>query len=556
MIRHLHIENIAVIKSADIDFKKGFNILTGETGAGKSIIIGALNIILGNRVSKDMIRHGSESLLVSAEFDELGEDLISEIRNMGFEDDEGAVIIQREFKSNGKNICRVNGRPATVQMLKSIGKEFINIYGQHESYNLLSVNTHIGYIDKFADLGEEINDYRIAYKNMRETESRLNFLKKDNSERIHKIDLLRYQVQELESADIVQGEMDKLIKSRNMYSNSEKIINLLQEAKEMLNGTDEDSGGVQRVASASSFIEEASGYFEKLGQLSERISGLNYELEECASDLNEFLREIEYDPEELERVNNRLDTLYKLSRKYGSTEEEMLNFFEKAKKELSELEYGDERAEELEKEYNLVKDKAYTIAERISQQRDKYRKIFSESVLEELRFLDMPDVNIEVRQDRCDINNNGFDDIEILVSANKGESVKSIGKTASGGELSRIMLAIKSVVSDDDNVGTFIFDEVDTGVSGSAAQKIGLKLKALSKHKQVICITHLAQIAALADEHFLIKKVTNEEETRTTIKRLEFDDRKKELARIIGGVNISEITLKNAEEMLETANLL
>jgi len=554
MLTNLYIENIAVIEKTSIDFSNGLNVLTGETGAGKSIIIDSINAVLGNRTSRELIRNGCENAFVSAVFSEPSERSLSVLKENGFEDEDGEILIQREISLSGKGKCRINGRPATVSMLKAIGTGLINIHGQHESYELMSPELHINYIDKLGELEEELEAYRSAYKNYKKLSSELSKAQTDEAERARRIDLLNYQVQEIEDADMYIGEVEELTEQKKLIENKEKIASALNEAKEYLNGADENDGAVQMLDAACEAMSRISDVLPDAESLTQRLQNAVYELEDCCNEVINMWDAADAEVDNIEEIEDRLDLIHTLGRKYGSTIEEMLDYLEKARKELEYLERYEENREALVHECEKAHKKADELAAELSVKRRNVAVKFSESVKAEMTFLDMPNVELVVRQDKCELNNFGCDDIEILISTNPGEQPKPVAKIASGGELSRMMLAIKNVLADKDDIDTLIFDEVDTGISGSAAQKVGLKLKEVSKSRQVLCVTHQAQIAALADSHYKIMKQVNDGKTYTGVTVLDHDGRRDELARIIGGVEITRATLDYAEEMLAQNN--
>ena len=554
MLTELYIENIAVIEKTQIHFGAGLNIMTGETGAGKSIVIGAIGAILGQRVTKDMIRTGKESAFVSAVFTDLSETATRALLKAGCStEDDGTLLIQREFHINGKSSCRINGRPATVSLLKEIGAHLMNIHGQHESYGLLSPDTHITYLDRIGDLGEEVKRYQEIYNKMKQIKERLDALTIDDAKKIQRMDLLRYQIEEIESAALQDGEFEELTERRMQYLNSEKIAEAVHRAKDGIDGTQEFTGALRILEDVGSFLESIAGCFPKVEGIWKRVQNEVYELEDCSLELGGFLEEAEYDPLELERIEERLDLIYKLKRKYGDNIEEILNYERDIKQELLEMESSEEEINQLQERLMIVEKEAHKLAEIISEKRQKTGESFAKTVKQELEFLNMPSITLVVSKQSCPLSPLGMDRVEFLISTNPGEPPKSLAKVASGGELSRIMLAIKNVLADKDDIDTLIFDEVDTGISGGAAQKVGLKLRAVSKNRQVICVTHLAQIATLSDEHLLIKKDIVEEKTYTEITPLDFTGRKYEIARIIGGIEITETTLKSAEEMIRLA---
>lgn len=550
MLSNLYIENIAVIEKTSIDFKKGLNVMTGETGAGKSIVIDSINAVLGNRTSKELIRTGASSAFVSAEFTNLSEKAIEVIYEAGFELEDGELLIQREISTTGKNKCRINGRPATVSTLKEIGVQLINIHGQHESYELMSPELHISYIDKLAGLESEIEAYQEVYKKYKKLSAELKKATVDESERERKIDLLKYQIDELEDADLRDGEYEELNEQKAVLQNSEKIIEAIMSSRALMNGDEESSGVLENLQEINSQLSDISEYMSEVEPINSRIESAIYELEDCLSELTGLTDLVDTDGGSLDSIEERLDLIYTLGKKYGSTIKEMLDFLDNAKKELNALVMYDENREALIKECDKAYKEAEKLAKALSEKRKATSSEFADKVCEEMAFLDMPNVKLVVVQEKCELNSLGCDNIEFLISTNPGEPPKPISKIASGGELSRMMLAIKNVLSDKDDIDTLIFDEVDTGISGSAAQKVGLKLREVSKSRQVLCVTHLAQIAAMGNSHFKISKSVRDEKTFTKVEELDHEGRKQELARIIGGTEMTKASLDYAEEML------
>lgn len=550
MLSNLYIENIAVIEKTSIDFKKGLNVMTGETGAGKSIVIDSINAVLGNRTSKELIRTGASSAFVSAEFTNLSEKAIAVIYEAGFELEDGELLIQREISTTGKNKCRINGRPATVSTLKEIGVQLINIHGQHESYELMSPELHISYIDKLAGLESEIEAYQEVYKKYKKLSAELKKTTVDESERERKIDLLKYQIDELEDADLRDGEYEELNEQKAVLQNSEKIIEAIMSSRALMNGDEESSGVLENLQEINSQLSDISEYMSEVEPINSRIESAIYELEDCLSELTGLTDLVDTDGGSLDSIEERLDLIYTLGKKYGSTIKEMLDFLDKAKKELNALVMYDENREALIKECDKAYKEAEKLAKALSEKRKATSAEFAKKVCEEMAFLDMPNVKLVVVQEKCELNSLGCDNIEFLISTNPGEPPKPISKIASGGELSRMMLAVKNVLSDKDDIDTLIFDEVDTGISGSAAQKVGLKLREVSKSRQVLCVTHLAQIAAMGNSHFKISKSVRDEKTFTKVEELDHEGRKQELARIIGGTEMTKASLDYAEEML------
>lgn len=553
MLSQLYIENVAVIEKCSLDFDAGFNVLTGETGAGKSILIDSIGAILGERTSRELIRTGASSAFVSAVFSSPNHLVLKKLEELGYSPDEDStILIQREITLSGKNTCRLNSRPATVSVLKELAPFLVNIHGQHESYQLLSPDLHIRYIDRVGELLPLLSEYQLAYRTMCKVRDELQAFDLDESQKERRMDLLKYQIQELEEAELRPGEQEELTEKRTLYRNSERMVQQFQLVKTLLDG-DEEGGVLSAMAQINTALLDAKRYMSSLESLGERFQNLEYELQDCSAELSRATDLLDYDPAELEQMEDRLDFLYRLSLKYGETEEEMLSYLENCRTELKNIEFSEERLAKLNEEYESAKEEAIRLAKLLSAQRKKASTGFIESVKNELQFLNMPSVSFQVEQERCPLNSNGCDKIQFLLSTNPGEPPKPVAKIASGGELSRIMLAIKSVLAGKDEVDTLIFDEVDTGISGSAAQKVGLKLREAAAGHQVICVTHLAQIAALAQNHLLIQKQQQENRTFTEITPLNTEGRANELARIMGGFPVTELMLENAREMLRNA---
>lgn len=551
MLTELYIENIAVIEKTNIDFSKGLNVLTGETGAGKSIVIDAISAILGSRTSKELVRTGCDKAFVSAVFENVNQRTLTLLRENGYDTEDDTLIISREIKSEGKSTCRINSRPAPVSFLKEIGILLINIHGQHESYQLFSPETHMEYIDNSADYSQLICSYKNSYMELKHLEKQLDALNTDEESRLREMDLLSYQINELEQACIETGEEEQLEREKNILVNSERLTDCLMSAKICAEGDTESEGALSLIDSMCASLQEGAGYNPELSALSEKLLDNYYNLKDCAEEISDALEDIDSDQSRLNEIEERLDLLYKLKRKYGSSEEEMLDFLEKAKSRYEKLCNIDINRDKLSGEYNKALSNTMKLAEKLSEERQEAGGIFVEKVGNQLKFLDMPNVKFTLSHEKCPLSPSGQDKMELLVSANLGEEPKPVAKIASGGELSRIMLAIKTVLCESDVVDTLIFDEVDAGISGSAAQKVGLKLKEVSSSRQVLCVTHQAQIAALADEHFLIKKTAENNKTYTQIAPLDYEGRTKELARIIDGVEVTQTALAHARKLLE-----
>ena len=550
MLTSLKIENVAIIENAAIEFGCGLNVLTGETGAGKSIIIDAINAVLGERTSKELIRTGTDSAKVYAVFEDVSSNVIDSLADDGIDCDDGVLIINRIINRDGRNMCRINGNTVTVSMLKGIGRQLIDIHGQHDNQALLSPEKHCAFVDGYASCDELIEQYRASYAELCRVRNELKSINTDESEKARRTDLLEFQIDELEKADIRIGERDELTSEKTLYNNSQKIIASLNRAYDALKA---DDAGIDMINTAASELDSAGGYFEPINEVSQRVNDIRYELEDAAETIRDSLSQLDYDESRLDEIEERLDTLYRLSRKYGETEEDMLGYLDDARAELESITFSEERLKQLNAKEKELYIRADALADRLSEQRRQAGEDLNKKICAELEFLDMPNVTFVVDNRKTELTENGKDNIEFLISANAGEEPKSLAKIASGGELSRIMLAIKNVIADTDNVDTMIFDEIDTGVSGRAAQKIAMKLHSVSKGRQVVCVTHSAQIAAEGDVHLYISKSVRDGKTYTDIRVLDGDERAMEIARITGGIEITELQLQNAKEMLAAA---
>jgi len=550
MLSVLKIRNIAIIENAEIEFNKGFNVLTGETGAGKSIILDSINAVLGFRTSRELIRTGETEAEVTALFSFVGEKTNEKLSELGLPlNDDNSLLITRTITAD-KNVCRVNNSLTSVSALREIGTTLISIHGQQDNRELLDNETHIGYLDAVAENNELLENYKTTYKELCEISSQIKSLMTDEAEKARQIDILSFQIDELTKAEITVGEWEELKNKRTEIQNIEKISEGFKMAESALSGGDGFTGAVELVSGATKALSQVSSFSRTAEELSAKLNDIYYELSDIADSLRFNDGESEYTRNDLELIEERLDLLYRLSKKYGATEEEMLEFLTKAEEKLSSLTSSEENLEVLKEKRQIILEKAQKQAEKLSLLRKETAKKFEENVMEELRFLDMPNVEFNVQFSEVELCENGIDSVEFLISANVGEPPKPIAKIASGGELSRIMLALKNVLSDKDKIGTMIFDEVDTGVSGRAATKVAQKLKEVSTGRQVICVTHLAQLAVLADNHYLIEKTAKDGKTYTNVTPLDFEGRKYEIARITGGGEITETQLKNAEEML------
>ncbi|MCF2651761.1 DNA repair protein RecN [Anaeromassilibacillus senegalensis] len=555
MLTQLYIRNIAVIEKAEIDFHPGFTVLTGETGAGKSIIIDAIYAVLGERTSKELIRTGADQAAVSALFTGISKETEQVLRELSVPlEEDGSLLIRREIRQNGRSSCKLNNSPATVSMLKAVGATLIDILGQHESYKLLSPEAHGAYIDSFAGTNELLVAYRSAYGALRRIKGELDALESDEGQKARRMDILRYQIEELEAAQLRVGEQVELAERRDEIRNSERIVRSVSEACALLQGDENEDGAVSAVSVAAEALEQAARFAPSLNGVAQRVRDAEYALSDAAAEVSDYLDNAMFDPGELDELESRLETLYRLSLKYGETEAEMLEFLDRARKELSDIEFSDEKRGLLLEEYEEKKKEAVSLAKQLSAKRRAACESFAKRVKAELSELNMPGVTFSVEQVRTPLTSFGCDRIQFLVSANAGEEPKPMSKIASGGELSRIMLAINTVLSDTGMTETQIFDEIDTGISGEAANKVGAKLRGVSKNAQVICVTHLAQIAAMADNHLYIVKKEENNKTYTAVHPLDQADRVREIARIIGGDDITPLKLKMAEEMLNVSN--
>ena len=547
MLNLLHIENIAVIECADITFDKGFNILTGETGAGKSIVIDAISAVLGERAYRDMIRTGTDKASVRAVFTDVPE--LPWFQENGVEYDP-ETIIQREVYLDGKNVCRVNGSLVTVSILRKLGIQLINIHGQHDSASLFDENNHLQFLDAFADNQQLLDDYAQKYGDVSALRREIDRMTMDEGEKLRRMETLRYQIEEISKADLQAGEDDELEARRKVLQNAEKLSDSINVAVDALYGGDDTDGAASLLVEAERELSRITRFTDSYEALREKIADLMYQVQDVAEELRDARDDLSYSGDELERIESRLDVIHRLRRKYGATCSDILDYLESAKQELDEIEFADDHLDKLKKKFEKAEKVAWDAAILLRSNRMETAKAMSKRILSELEQLDMPKVQFSCEFTKTELSANGADTVAFYMSANAGEALKPLSKVASGGELARIMLAMKNVLAERDQVSTLIFDEVDTGVSGRAAQKVAEKLRSVARHKQVLCVTHLPQLAALAQTHLLIAKEERDGRTYTTVTPLDMDGRKRELARIIGGANITETTLKSAEEML------
>ncbi|MBQ0014447.1 MAG: DNA repair protein RecN [Oscillospiraceae bacterium] len=554
MLSTLRIENIAIIESAAIDFGNGLNVMSGETGAGKSIIIDALSAVLGERTSKELIRTGAEKAQVSALFENISPSVEKLMESMGIPTSEDkALNISRVIALDGRNSCKVNGNAVTVSMLKTLGKELISIHGQHDSQNLLNPECHYKYLDALAGNEDIYGDYLekyVAYSNLYR---KFKSLSQNEEEKQKRIEFLQHEIAEIENAGVRIGEYDELCDKRDLFRNSEKVIKGLRDALSILQDGDDTTGVVNAMYDASKAVEKSAAHYEPASKMASSMLEITYQLEEKKNEIEQTLFDLSFDPEKLSEIEERISFLFKLKGKYGESEEEILEYLQNSKDELETLVNLNLSQDEIIAKLEADKEILLEAAEKLSLSRKHAASEFEVHVKHELTFLDMPNVEIAVNFERTKLSPTGPDNIEFLISPNPGEALKPLAKIASGGELSRIMLAIQNVLSANDNVGTMIFDEIDTGVSGSAAEKIAKVLKSVGQKSQVICITHSAQVASYADNHFVVEKKVQNEKTYTYVTPLDRDGRIKEVARIIGGVNVTELQIKSALEMIESA---
>ncbi len=550
MLKYLHIENIAVIENANIEPTETFNVLTGETGAGKSIIIDSLNAVLGERTSKELIRNGEEKATVSAIFCGLSEETLKAIRENGFDvDEDGNLSIQRVLSLTGNGSIKINGIQTTASVLREIGKYLVNIHGQHDNQMLLKPENHYIYIDLLADNSAFREQYYSCFKNFNDIRREIKSLEVDEDKKLERIDLLKYQISELESAQIKVGELQKLKASQKLLQNREKVLKTLQECTSSLLGDDDTNGAITLSQIALKSVDKLKD--ESLEEISTALNNAIDLLNNAAEKASDYISEFLNGEENLENINDRLDLLHRLMLKYGNDEESLLAFLDNAKSEQIKIEFSEERLSELEEALLDAEQKLILAGEKLTKSRENAAKKFTDGVCEALKLMDMASVEFLVNITKGKYTKFGCDEIEFFISANAGESIKPLYKVASGGELSRIMLAIKSVIAGKDNVETLIFDEIDSGISGRAALKVAKQLKQVAAFRQVICVTHLAQIASFADTHFLIEKSVANNRTYTNVIPLDYDSRVVEIARIMSGAELTENTINSAKELLD-----
>ena len=551
MLELLHIENIAIIEAADIEFAPGFNALTGETGAGKSIVIDSLSAVLGQRTSRELIRTGAEKAFVSAAFSGMAPELTEEL---GIQPEaDGTLLLQREIQTDGKNVCRVNGRPVTVGQLRALGARLLNIHGQHDGQQLLDEEQHIVYLDSFGRVESLAITYAEKYKNFTDIRRQIGALQMDEAEKARRVDTLQYQIEELRRAKLKPGEEEELTARRGMLRNAEKFLDAVAGADYALNGDDSGGGALSALRQAQDALSGVRHLDDAFGQLYERLGEAYSEVYDIAATVEDKRGELDVSPGELDRVESRMDLLYRLKKKYGATVEDMLDYQARCEAELAQIEDAGDTLARLEQALSKAEKEARQAAQALSDARKAAADRLTAQILTELQQLDMGKIRFAVDFAEKPLDSDGMDTVRFLMSANVGEELRPIHKIASGGELARIMLAMKNVLSEQDHVGTMVFDEVDTGVSGRAAQKVAEKMARISRRKQVLCVTHLPQLAAMADTHFSVEKGERGGRTYTEVRRLDREQRRRELARLTGGSHVSQTMLDGAEELLAEA---
>lgn len=555
MLKTLVIENIAVIKKAQIEFTGGLNVLTGETGAGKSIVVDSINAILGERTSRELVRAGSDNAFVNAYFEDINDDVKLKLNEYDIPiEEDGTLLLNRKISAGGKSVCRVNGLPVTVGILKDIGTHLVNIHGQHDSQALLNPDFHYKFVDAYADCDELLAEYKDSFKSFLNIRRQLKSLTSDADERDKQSEILDYQIKELRDADIKVGEWEELKHRKSVILNSQAILNALNTLLGAVNGDDENQGIQSVLSSSDKEITALLDADTQLKPIKEKLDSAEDLLESIKDLISDKMESLDFQPDELDKIEERLDILYTFSNKYGETEQDMLYYLADAERKRALFDNSEQDLERLNAEYDSSLEKTQSLALKLSEVRRKAAEKLGEEICSQLEFLDMPGVKFVTQFSKGNLSSVGVDKIEFLIRTNPGEEPKPLAKIASGGELSRIMLAIKSIIAKSDSIATLIFDEIDTGVSGKASRKIGLKLKEVGENAQVICVTHSAQIASAADSHFLIKKEYTDNAAFTQIMPLDFEGRKYELARIMGGLNVTESLLKSAEEMLDNGN--
>lgn len=554
MLSELYIENLAVIEKTTIDFSDKLNVFTGETGAGKSILINGINAILGQRVTKDIVRTGTDKAVISALFTDIGDNVLQVLDELGISAEDGQLFLTREIRSDGGSVARVNSRAVNVSVLKAIGETLVTIHGQHDNQILMAPERHIEILDSYAESEALIEDYHSSFRELQSIAKKINKIKTEQSKKEFRMAELADIVEEINALNIHEGEDKEIEAELNISKNAVAISEALYMAKQLLSGDDDTDGAVEMTQRASKSVEGYTDIMTEISPIYDRLSSAAIEMEDISEEIGSLLDSLDIDPKRYDYLNQRSDELRRIMKKYGSELDDVLTTLENSQNELDELSGAEQSLDELNKEKERLLAEVSKKAKALSDHRKKAGERFVSQVTEELEFLNMPKVKLVVQQKTGKLTINGMDSIEFLISANLGEEPKPIAKIASGGELSRIMLALKNVIAEKDSIGTLIFDEIDTGVSGRAAQKIGIKLKQISRLRQVLCVTHLAQMAVMADNHLLIEKNIQGDRTVTTVRTLDHEQRKYEIARIMGGENITELMLENAEQYLKDAD--
>lgn len=561
MLRELHIKNVAVIEEVTVEFENGFQTLTGETGAGKSILIDSINMALGGRGSRDIVRTGTDYAQVDLAFEVEDDEVLGCLSELGIDCEDGTVLISRRLQPDGKSRSHINGKLTPLNVVREVGELLLTIHGQNDNQSILSPKTHLKFVDEYGNHGELLDEYKEQFAAVKKIRTMLSELEADEHGKSELIELLSFQVDEIDAAKLKPGEEEELEERRSFLQNAEQLDEDAGGAYYALHGGDEESNGaLDGLSEALRLLDEAKEFDSRLSPHYDTLSSVIADVEDVMHELRIYTDGVDYSQEELDNTESRLSLIYSLKRKYGSTVEEVLDYAQKSRERLAAIESSDERRAELTAQLSEETEKLSEIAKRLTKARVSAALDLQERIMNELADLDMQKMRfsaevsmIEETDGSPKYGSDGCDNVEFMISANPGESLKPLAKIASGGEMSRIMLAIKSVLSDSDKVETMIFDEIDTGVSGRAAQKIAEKMGMLAKKRQILCITHLAQIAAMADRHYIIEKNSDEGSTRTTVRPIEGEERIQELARIIGGVIVTELTLSAAREMLDMA---
>ncbi len=555
MLNELYIENLAVIERSEISFKEGLNVFTGETGAGKSILINGINAILGQRVTKDIVRTGTDKAVVSAMFSDLNNEVRAKLLELGLEAEDGQLFLSREIRSDGGSIARVNSRSVNVSVLKELGELLVNIHGQHDNQILMSPEKHIEILDAYANAEPLIEDYQASFKELQQIAKQIAKLKQANDRKAFRISELQEIVGEITALKIGENEDEEIARELDISKNAVVLSEAMYLSEQIISGNDDSKGVSELIGEARSSIERHNDIMPELAALVERLASAEIELNDIAGELSSRIDRLNVDPKRYDYLNSRADEFRKIKKKYGPEMSDVFKTLDAAQSELDELVGTEECLNRLVEKKNELLSIVSQKAKKLSEFRAEAGKRFVKQVTEELEFLNMPKVKLVVEQKAGKLTIHGMDQIEFLISANVGEEPRPIARIASGGELSRIMLALKNVIADKDSIQTLIFDEIDTGVSGKAAQKIGMKLRQISKIRQVLCVTHLVQIAVLAQNHILIEKNIVNDRTVTSVTPLLPEQRKYEIARIMSGENPSELMLKNAQELIDSVNV-